>query len=271
MMPKLSIITINYNDAKGLELTIRSVVDQIFSDYEFIVIDGASTDASVEVIKKYQDKISYWVSEKDKGIYNAQNKGILIAKGDYCLFLNSGDYLKDNKVLSTVFSKNPSEDIVYGDMIIDYGSGELIYGTHPKKITFDFLIHTTLWHPVSFIKRKLFDLYGLYNEKWKIISDYDFFLKTIIVEGVSTRYIAIPVSVFNTDGIGSSPDHEALHQQERKLVQEKYFDKKLIAESKKRMALKIKKGQDLSEFFTRNKRLKKIVLFFYNKLKKKRS
>ena len=163
-MPKLSIITINYNNAGGLEKTIQSVVSQTFTDYEYIVIDGSSNDGSVDCIKRYSDKISYSVSEKDKGIYNAQNKGIMAAKGMYCLFLNSGDYLFNEKVLEEVFSHKHNEDIIYGDMMIDDGSAELIYGKHPSDITFEFLIYTTLWHPVSFIKRELFNRFGLYNE-----------------------------------------------------------------------------------------------------------
>ncbi|MDR2910496.1 MAG: glycosyltransferase [Bacteroidales bacterium] len=90
---KLSIITINLNNVAGLQKTIESVVKQTFTDYEYIVIDGGSTDGSADIIKQHANKITYWVSEPDKGIYNAMNKGIRVAKGEYCLFLNSGDWL----------------------------------------------------------------------------------------------------------------------------------------------------------------------------------
>ena len=94
---KLSVITINLNDAEGLQKTLRSVWErQSFTDFEHIVIDGASTDGSVEVIKKYADKLAYWVSEPDKGIYSAMNKGIVRARGEYLLFINSGDWLADD-------------------------------------------------------------------------------------------------------------------------------------------------------------------------------
>ena len=112
--PKLSIITINLNNAAGLRKTIESVVNQTFTDYEYLIIDGGSTDGSVEVIKEFADKITYWVSEPDKGIYNAMNKGILKARGEYLQFLNSGDWLVDNEVLFRVFSLNHFEDILYG-------------------------------------------------------------------------------------------------------------------------------------------------------------
>src|ERR1700741_3090435 len=101
-MPKISIITINYNDKTGLEKTISSVAGQSYADYEFIVIDGGSTDGSVEVIKKHESKISEWVSENDSGIFNAQNKGANKATGNYLLFLNSGDVLADKDVLKSV-------------------------------------------------------------------------------------------------------------------------------------------------------------------------
>ena len=100
---KLSIITINLNNASGLEKTIQSVINQTYKDFEFIVIDGASTDGSVEVIKKYSSGINYWVSESDTGIYNAMNKGIRKAQGEYCLFLNSADYLFSPNLISAVY------------------------------------------------------------------------------------------------------------------------------------------------------------------------
>jgi acetyltransferase-like isoleucine patch superfamily enzyme len=122
---KLSIITINRNNAAGLRKTIESVVSQTYTDFEYIIIDGASTDDSVNIIKEYAEATLpcgeglgerlYWVSEPDKGIYNAMNKGILKANGEYCLFLNSGDWLYDNDVLNDVFSISPTEDIVYGN------------------------------------------------------------------------------------------------------------------------------------------------------------
>ena len=103
---KLSIITINFNDAKGLEKTIQSVINQTYKDFEYIVVDGASTDGSVDVIKKYSNKLTHWVSEPDTGIYNAMNKGTRMASGEYCLYLNSGDFLADNDVLEKAFNYN---------------------------------------------------------------------------------------------------------------------------------------------------------------------
>ncbi|MCC6690867.1 MAG: glycosyltransferase, partial [Bacteroidia bacterium] len=136
-MPKLSVISINLNNRLGLEKTIKSVIDQSFQDFEYIVIDGASTDGSIDVIKANADKFSYWVSEKDKGIYHAQNKGIAHANGEYLLFLNSGDYLYSSNVLQTFFSKNYSEDILYGDLMLDNGGGKPTYLSSPNPITYE--------------------------------------------------------------------------------------------------------------------------------------
>ena len=110
-LPKLSIITVNLNNKAGLQKTIESVFSQTFTDYEYLVIDGGSEDGSKELIKKYENKFVYWVSEKDKGIFNAMNKGILKASGEYLLFLNSGDYFYDSAVLDDVFDKAASTDI----------------------------------------------------------------------------------------------------------------------------------------------------------------
>ena len=199
-MPKLSIITVNLNNAVGLEKTIRSVISQTFTDYEYIIIDGGSTDGSVEVIKKYADKITYWVSEPDKGIYNAMNKGIKVAKGEYCQFLNSGDYLVDKNVLEKVFSLGFDEDIVYGNILVDN-----IFKVVPyKKLTLYKLIKSYIPHPASFISRTVFFENNFYDEKYKIAADWKFFLKTLILENYSYAYVDLIIADFQSGGISTS-------------------------------------------------------------------
>jgi glycosyltransferase involved in cell wall biosynthesis len=222
-MPLLSIITINFNNASGLQKTIESVVNQNFDDFEYIVIDGGSSDNSKSIIEKYQSKITYWVSEKDSGIYNAQNKGILKSKGEYCLFLNSGDYLCNSDVFKKVFNKESIADIIYGNMQIDYGNGKIEFGKMPPKITFKQMYIDTLWHPVSFIKRSLFQTYGLYNEKYKMVADYDFFFNVIVMKSVSSQYIDMDISVFNMEGVSSLATNKENEQQERKMVIQSYL------------------------------------------------
>ena len=123
-MKQISIITINYNNASGLEKTIRSVVEQTYNEYEYIIIDGASSDKSKEVIQEYQRYIDFWCSEKDSGIYNAMNKGIQKASGEYLLFLNSGDVLNNSAVLADIHGFLSGEDFVYGDLVFVRGDGE---------------------------------------------------------------------------------------------------------------------------------------------------
>ena len=149
---KVSIITINYNDCIGLENTIQSVVSQTCNDYEYIVIDGGSTDGSVDVIKKYASKISYWISERDKGIYHAMNKGIDKATGDYCLFLNSGDTLFNNEVLNTI-RYDLTTDIVVG--AIRKGTSGYIKRFKIKEplVLLDFWIENPIPHQSTFIKK----------------------------------------------------------------------------------------------------------------------
>jgi glycosyltransferase involved in cell wall biosynthesis len=227
-MIKLSVITINYNNAVGLEKTIESVISQNFKEYEYIVIDGGSNDGSKEIIESFTNKISYWVSEKDKGIYNAMNKGIQQAKGEYCLFLNSGDFLYNNKVLEEVFTINSTADIIYGNMLIDWGNGKKTEGKMPDAITVQQMYKDTLWHPVSFIKRILFEKYGLYNEDYKMVADYDFFFKTIIANKISTKQIPLLISEYNVDGFSSKPENKIIEQEERKRVIHSYLSQEEI-------------------------------------------
>ena len=124
---KYSIITVNYNDAQGLEDTIKSVVSQTYNDYEFIIIDGGSTDDSKYIIEENQSQIDYWVSEPDKGIFNAMNKGILASKGDYLIFMNSGDCFYNEKVLDPQWCREQLR--IYTEDICRYSSLDSLFST----------------------------------------------------------------------------------------------------------------------------------------------
>lgn len=204
-MKKLSIITVCLNNRIGLEKTIRSVVTQSFQDYEFIIVDGGSTDGSVEMIKGYEDRIHKWISEKDEGIYNAMNKGILIAQGDYCLFLNSGDYLSDTDIIDNIFNQSPEVDIIYGDLIRQKGPKNYRFTTYPDKLTLYHFVNDvpSLHHQASFIKRKLFEQFGFYREDLKIVADWEFFFRAIILNNCSTYHVQEKITVFDSFGISS--------------------------------------------------------------------
>ena len=149
-MPKLSIITINLNNKDGLRKTIESVISQTFEDFEYILIDGASTDGSVEVISQFETRLKYWISEPDNGIYHAMNKGIKKAKGDYCLFLNSGDYLDNSTILECIFESNHKEELLYGNFMIN-GFNQTF--TMPDYLSFNTFLDVSIGHHASFIKR----------------------------------------------------------------------------------------------------------------------
>lgn len=200
--PKLSIITINLNNNEGLEKTLQSLFNkQDNHDFESIVIDGESADGSIDTIKKYKEKISYWVSEPDKGIYHAMNKGILQANGEYLLFLNSGDYLADN-ILQSIYQYLGTTDIVYGNITATVQNKPILW-TYPSKLSAAYLIQRSLGHPASFIKKDLFKG-NLYDENYNIISDWIFFFKSIIMNNCTTRYVNINVCTFDTCGISSN-------------------------------------------------------------------
>ncbi len=222
-MTKLSVITINFNDFKGLQKTIESVINQTYLNYEFIIIDGGSNDDSKSVIERYQSKITHWVSEKDNGIYDAMNKGILKSSGEYLLFLNSGDYLINSNVLKKVFILNPQEDVLYGELIFDFGNKNKKKAKLPKQLTALHLFKDNIWHPASFIKKELFKMYGYYNMTYKIAADYDFFFKTIVVNKVSTKYIDFPITVYDTSGLSSNSASLKKINDERKKIHKRYL------------------------------------------------
>jgi len=215
---KLSIITVNLNNAAGLQKTIESVVSQTFTDFEFLVIDGGSTDGSVEVIKRYADRITWWVSEPDWGIFHAMNKGILQAKGDYCQFLNSGDWFLQPDGLQQVFDYQPQVDICYCDVQAE--KEKRIFDDRLSLLTF---FEGTISHQASFIKRSLFAKHGLYNEAFKIVSDWEFYIKTIIIAQCSYQHIPVTLIYFDINGISCYKENGDLNEREREKVINAYF------------------------------------------------
>lgn len=198
---KISIITINYNNRDGLEKTIQSVVSQTSHDYEYIIIDGGSTDGSVEVIKKYATKIAYWVSEQDKGIYHAMNKGIDQTHGDYCLFLNSGDTLHNSDVLNNV-KQDLTTDIVIGAIRKETSGYIKRLKIKEPLALLDFWIENPIPHQSTFIKKEICTRVR-YDETLKIAGDLKFFLQAIVVLGSSYRSSDYIVANFDENGISS--------------------------------------------------------------------
>ena len=286
---KIHIITINYNNAEGLRKTLASVASQTFHDFEHIIVDGGSTDGSVEVIREYADNETIrlqgytairqekngkaddilpnrpiasspnrheicWISEPDKGIYNAMNKGIEIALGkrivnsfnrselvkdknkgirtanaEYLLFLNSGDYLVNENVVKNVTNENLQEDIVYGKQMIEKdGTLMPMKFYSPEEMSFCAFLKSTLPHQCTFIRVALFDKIGMYNEQNKIVSDWEWNLVALFRWNVSLREIDVPISVYDTKGISSNQKMYELQQQERLTAAMRHFPRMMM-------------------------------------------
>lgn len=202
-MKKLSIITINFNNCDGLRKTLESVAAQTTREFEYIVIDGGSTDGSVEVIKDFSSIIDFGISEKDSGIYNAMNKGAKHAHGEYLLFLNSGDTLFDDSVISNVLPKLVNYDIISG-CTLDYTENKSYLKVPPEQVSLYTFIGGSLPHPSSFIKRSIFEAIGGYHEEYRIISDWCFFIEAVIINNCSYTTISDVIAKFNCFGISST-------------------------------------------------------------------
>lgn len=269
---KLSIITINYNNAEGLHRTLASVAAQTYRDIEHIIIDGGSTDGSVDVIKEYVAKVKseelrgksvIWVSERDNGIYNAMNKGIEIAlgrrvvnalnrselvedknigikraTGEYIQILNSGDVLAAPDVTERMMEamrqleigdwklENGGVPILYGNMLKSYDGKTIVNrdtcGGADAIDSFLYFYKGTLNHDCAYIRRDLFEKYGLYNEEMKICSDWEWYVKAIAIGGEKAVYTDIDVTIFDMNGVSESHGKNAdLIKKERREYLEK--------------------------------------------------
>ena len=219
---KYSIITVNYNNKDGLEMTIKSVLGQTCKDFEYIIIDGGSTDGSVEVIKKYATQIDYWVSEPDKGVYNAMNKGIKKATGDYLNFMNSGDTYHTTSALETIEGLHSNDDIIIGGYY-DSTRG-IAHVIPPQEVTLLTLLKFTINHQATFLKKKLFNK-RLYDENYIIMADAKFNFQSIILDNCSVRITENIISDYDTNGISSNYE---LYKTERKKYLNELFSPRVL-------------------------------------------
>lgn len=251
---KLSIITINYNNAAGLKNTLDSVASQTCTDFEHIIVDGASTDGSVEIIREYEQFLASnfsplasslkWISEKDTGIYNAMNKGVRLAQGEYTLMLNSGDYLVDEHVIEKVIPLLDGTDIIQGNTIEEYPDRIMRNRGYGKSdIDFFDVMKGYFLHQAAFCQRYLFDRYGMFDESYRIIGDTKFFMTCLGRENASFRYIDVDISNYDITGISS----ETLG---------KWVERKIIEDARMRSELY---SNRLNNFFEEND--KKIRLY----------
>lgn len=227
----LSIVTINYNNAQGLSKTLNSVLTQNYTAFEHVIVDGASTDNAVEIIQQYEKEATArgikvtWVSEKDKGIYNAMNKGIKMASGEYIEILNSGDCLASDTVVNDMLAALKEKEypaILYGNMLktVDwktYQRDNCGVNSDYTPNSFLYFYNGTLNHNCAYIKRSLFDQFGYYNETMKICSDWEWYVRAIVLGNISPVYVNIDVTIFDMNGVSESAGkNKHIIQQERR-------------------------------------------------------
>lgn len=225
-MNKLSVVTINLNNAFGLEQTLNNIrIQKKLNDFQYIIIDGSSTDTSLILIKQNLDIIDIWISEKDYGIYDAMNKGIKLSSGDYIIFINSGDFFYTKNSLLEFYKNYNRADILYGDVF----KPKSIYQKHdeikkiPEELNFNFFFNDTLPHQSCFIKRSLFTEYGLYDTNVKITADWLFFILTICKYDRTYLHIKETIAHYDTTGFSSDPNLIDIHHKERNLILNTYF------------------------------------------------
>lgn len=205
---KISVITVCYNAGKELEKTILSVINQTYQDIEYIIVDGGSKDGSVDIIKKYSNRINYWVSEADKGIYDAMNKGIAMAKGDYCIFMNAGDCFYDNHSISaSIPFMQDVPEIVSGIATLE---NQIWYPAKESDLSLAFFLTKSLNHQATFIQTHLLKQEG-YDSSLRIVADSIFFFKMLILQNAS--YKDISVYIAKCEDSGMSGDREASYRE----------------------------------------------------------
>lgn len=227
---KVSIITACYNAENTIEETLRSVGKQTYSDIEYIIVDGASIDKTLEIVERYRDKISVLISEPDNGVYNAMNKGIKAATGDLLFFLNADDIFINELVVEQFveYAQKCDSAIILGNiLLIDKYDGRVY---HEKQDFIDDiqLLKSTVFHPATFFRKEVFGKYGFYDEENKITSDYDWYLKYFAKNNGDYSYLEKPVSIFYMGGLSSDEKHGKIHKLEREKIQKKYFSDKQI-------------------------------------------
>jgi len=201
--PLLTIITVVLNQEKHLDQTIRSVLRQKCKDYEYIIIDGGSKDKTIKIIEKYSNKLSYWISQKDKGIYYAFNKGMILARGKYIGIINSDDIYtpKALEIISKSIKSSPDKDFIFGSVKKHWG---VLHGYRPEKIRYSWGFYSS--HSTGFfIKRDAAKKVGLYNTKYKYHADYDYFYRMIVkkkLKGFSTKKNEL-IGIFRRGGFSS--------------------------------------------------------------------
>lgn len=210
---KISLITVTYNSSKTLKTTLESILNQLHTDYEYIVVDGASKDNTVALLKEYEPKFKNnikWISEPDKGLYDAMNKGIRMATGDVIGILNSDDFFTSNDILrqvSEALEKNKNLDAVYGDIhFVNPDNLEKCIRYYSSKVFKRGLMRLGFMpaHPSFYMRKACFEKYGLYKTDYKIAADFEYLLRVIFKHKIRTQYIPVDMVTMRTGGASTS-------------------------------------------------------------------
>ena len=239
----ISVVTVSYNAVSTIEQTILSVINQTYPHIEYIIIDGGSTDGTVDVIKKYADKITYWVSEPDKGIYDAMNKGIAVATGEWINFMNSGDSFYSKDSVESAFNQiDCNVDYIVGTAIFSNG---LLWKPVKNDFSFaDIFNGGEANHQASFIKKNLFDK-DKYDDSLKILSDEKFFFEKVFIENKTYLPLDVIVSKCDANGVSNQPSAPKIIAYERECFFGNYISQRILVDYKrmtrKSVAVKIYK------------------------------
>lgn len=263
----ISIITVNFNNKDGLTETIQSVLKQLSANYEFLIIDGGSTDGALEVIKDNESKLSYWVSEKDNGPFHAMNKGIKKAKGEYCIFMNSGDSFYDEYVISKFCEQDRVKDIFVGTTYEHLGSEINVWNpVKESELCMRYLYRGSISHQGSFIKRKL--LIELpYDENFRVVSDWKFYVEALILRNSSYEVLDFIVDNYVDGGISRDAD---LAFSEREKALESLFSPRIIRDINS-MYFGVNKWDSLSKKVDEDSKIGKLIYVLTSILLKLRS
>jgi len=217
MKPRFSVITVNYNNAEGLERTLKSVISQDYENFEYIVIDGGSTDGSVDIIKKHSDRISYWVSEPDGGVYEAMNKAVKIAKGEHSIFMNSGDEFYSSSVLSEVARYGDSYDLAVGISLNVSMGRKFTKVFPPQELSLLFWENYSVVHQAAFMRTAMLRE-KLYDISYRIVADWKYMFSEYLSR--EYNYIPLPVVVCKFEGGGISDNTERRNAERNKALAE---------------------------------------------------
>ena len=222
--PLLTIVTVCRNEASRIQRTMDAILGQSDQAFEWIVVDGASTDGTLDLLRRGQPTLSRLISEPDQGLYDAMNKGIRAAHGEYILFLNAGDRLENPDVVRLFREKSFNADIVVGDMLVLFPDGrEQLRKSTENPLDRDLLYWRSFPHPATFIKRSLFEKWGLYDLSFQITADREFFVRAVVRHGAACVPWNHCVSIFTNDGISASLENRKRLYRERQRIHRMHY------------------------------------------------